>query len=46
VGGPSVQAFGLSPVFVGIASAFTVGAIGLWIVVATRGRLEEVPAAA
>jgi predicted MFS family arabinose efflux permease len=44
LGGPSVQAFGLSAVFVGIACAFTIGAVGLLIVIATRARVEEVPA--
>jgi hypothetical protein len=39
-----VQAFGLSAVFVGIACAFTIGAVGLLIVIATRARVEEVPA--
>jgi MFS family permease len=40
--GPAVQAFGLTPVFVGIAGAFTVGAVGLWIVIATRGRADAI----
>jgi predicted MFS family arabinose efflux permease len=39
--GPSVQAFGLSAVFIGIAAAFSIGALALWIVVATRGRAAE-----
>jgi MFS family permease len=38
--GPSIGAFGLRPVFVGIAAAFTLGAIALWIVIATRGRTD------
>jgi predicted MFS family arabinose efflux permease len=45
-GGPSAQAFGLTSVFTGIATAFTIGAVGLWIVISTRGKLQEVPAAA
>jgi MFS family permease len=40
VAGPSVGAFGLAPVFVGIATAFTLGAIALWVVIATRGRAD------
>jgi predicted MFS family arabinose efflux permease len=36
--GPSVQAFGLRAVFVGIASTFTVGAFALGVVLARRGR--------
>jgi MFS family permease len=41
--GPSVQAFGLTPVFVAIAVAFTIGAVALSIVIATRG-VEAAPA--
>jgi MFS family permease len=35
--GPAVQAFGLTPVFEGIAATFTVGAVALGIVLARRG---------
>ncbi|MGZ8740128.1 MAG: MFS transporter [Gaiellaceae bacterium] len=51
--GPSVQAFGLTPVFVAIAAAFTVGAAVLAIVLVRRGgeaavvaEFESVPTAA
>lgn len=43
--GPSVQAFGLTPVFVAIALSFTIGAIALSVVIATRG-VEAAPAPA
>jgi MFS family permease len=41
--GPSVQAFGLTPVFAAIAVTFTIGAVALSIVIATRG-VEAAPA--
>jgi MFS family permease len=44
--GPSVQAFGLRSVFLGIAAAFTLGTMGLWLVIATRGRTDAVASAA
>ncbi len=34
--GPTVEAFGLRPVFVGIAVSFTVGSAALWLVLTTR----------
>ena len=41
--GPSVQAFGLRSVFVGIAAAFTVGTVAVWLVLANHRRTDPVP---
>jgi predicted MFS family arabinose efflux permease len=41
--GPSVQAFGLEPVFLGVATVFAVGAVGVSVVVRGASRSSPTP---